>query len=42
MSDGKVHLAYELVLTNVSSVPFRVDSVEMHDAATETALVQQT
>jgi hypothetical protein len=35
MSDGKVHLAYELVLTNVAAVPFRVDGVEMHDAATQ-------
>jgi hypothetical protein len=35
MSDGKVHLTYELVLTNVAAVPFRVDGVEMHDAATQ-------
>jgi hypothetical protein len=35
ISDGKVHLAYELVLTNVTAIPFRVDSVEMHDAATQ-------
>src|SRR4051794_35837221 len=41
MSDAKVHLAYELVLTNVAAVPFRVDGVEMHDAATQ-ALVPGT
>lgn len=41
MSDAKVHLAYELILTNVASVPFRVDGVEMHDAATQ-ALVPGT
>ena len=41
MSDAKVHLAYELVLTNVTPVPFRVDGVEMHDAATR-ALVPGT
>jgi hypothetical protein len=41
MSDGRVHLTHELVLTNVSSVPFRVDGVELHDAATQ-ALVPGT
>jgi hypothetical protein len=41
MSDGKVHLAYELVLTNVATVSFRVDRMEMHDAATA-ALVPGT
>jgi hypothetical protein len=41
MSDGKVHLSYELVLTNVAAVPFQVDGVEMHDAATQ-ALVPGT
>ncbi len=34
MSDGKVHLTYELVLANASSLPMRVDGVELHDAAT--------
>lgn len=34
MSDGKVHLAYELAITNASSLPTRVDGVELHDAAT--------
>jgi biotin carboxyl carrier protein len=38
MSDGKVHLTYELVLTNVAPAPVRVDRIELHDAAT-TALV---
>jgi hypothetical protein len=34
MSDGTVHLAYELVLTNASPLPVRVDRIELHDAAT--------
>jgi hypothetical protein len=41
MTDGKVHLTYELVLTNAAPVPFRVDAIEMHDAATS-ALVPNT
>lgn len=34
MTDGQVHLTYELVLTNVAPAPVRVDRIEMHDAAT--------
>jgi hypothetical protein len=34
MTDGKVHLTYELVLTNVAPAPVRVDRIELHDAAT--------
>ncbi|MDD7934591.1 M23 family metallopeptidase [Actinomycetospora straminea] len=41
MTDGKVHLTYELVLTNVAPAPVRVDGVELHDAATS-ALVPGT
>jgi hypothetical protein len=41
MTDGKVHLTYELVLTNAAPIPFRVDTIEMHDAATS-ALVPNT
>ena len=33
-SDGKVHLAYELVLTNATAFPARIDQVEVRDAAT--------
>lgn len=41
MTDGKVHLTYELVLTNVAPAPVRVDRIELHDAATK-ALVPGT
>jgi hypothetical protein len=41
MTDGKVHLTYELVLTNVAPAPVRVDRIELHDAATS-ALVPGT
>ena len=41
MTDGKVHLTYELVLTNAAPIPFRVDKIELHDAATS-ALVPNT
>jgi hypothetical protein len=41
MTDGKIHLTYELVLTNAAPVPFRVDAIELHDAATS-ALVPNT
>ncbi|HEU4998858.1 MAG TPA: M23 family metallopeptidase [Lapillicoccus sp.] len=34
MTDGKVHLTYELVLTNVAPAPVRVDRIELQDAAT--------
>lgn len=34
MTDGRVHLTYELVLTNIAPAPVRVDRVELHDAAT--------
>ena len=34
MSDGKVHLTYELVLTNVAPASVRIDRVELNDAAT--------
>jgi hypothetical protein len=33
-TDGKVHLTYELVLTNVAPAPVRVDRIELHDATT--------
>jgi hypothetical protein len=36
MTDGKVHLTYELVLTNVAPAPVRVDRIELQDAATST------
>jgi hypothetical protein len=41
MTDGKVHLTYELVLTNVAHAPVRVDRIELHDAASA-ALVPGT
>ena len=41
MTDGKVHLTYELVLTNAAPIPFRVEKIELHDAATS-ALVPNT
>jgi hypothetical protein len=41
MSDGGVHLTYELVLTNVAPAPVRIDRIELHDAATA-ALVPGT
>jgi hypothetical protein len=41
MTDGKVHLTYELVLTNAAPIPFQVDKIELHDAATS-ALVPNT
>lgn len=34
MTDGQVHLTYELVLTNVAPAPVRVERIELHDAAT--------
>ncbi|MFB2598160.1 M23 family metallopeptidase [Herbiconiux sp. P17] len=38
-TDGKVHLAYELLLTNAVALPYAVDSLDIADAATgETVL----
>lgn len=33
MTDGTVHLTYELVLTNVAPAPVRVDTIALQDAA---------
>ncbi|GAA3627555.1 M23 family metallopeptidase [Microbacterium awajiense] len=33
-TDGKVHLAYELLLTNATALPFEVTSLEVADAST--------
>jgi len=42
MTDGKVHLTYELVLTNVAPAPVRIDRIELHDAATSALVPDST
>jgi peptidase M23-like protein len=41
-SDGRIHLAYELLLTNASALPVRISQVEVADAATHQALLNLT
>jgi hypothetical protein len=41
-SDGKVHLAYELVLTNAAPFPARIDKVEVLNAVTGRAVLVLT
>lgn len=41
-SDGKVHIAYELVLTDAAAFPARIDKVEVSDAATHRDLLVLT
>lgn len=41
-SDDKVHLAYELLLTNAFAVPITVSAVEVLDAATGSTVTQIT
>jgi hypothetical protein len=38
-SDGRIHLAYELLLTNVTAVPVRISQVQVLDASTRQALL---
>jgi hypothetical protein len=38
-SDGRIHLAYELLLTNASALPVKIDQVEVMDASTHQALL---
>ena len=41
-SDGKVHIAYELVLTNAAAFPARIDRVEVLNAVTGRAVLVLT
>lgn len=41
-SDGRIHLAYELLLTNVTAVPVRISQVQVLDASTHQALLNLT
>jgi Peptidase family M23 len=41
-SDGRIHLAYELLLLNVSALPVRIGQVEVLDASTHRALLNLT
>jgi Peptidase family M23 len=41
-SDGRIHLAYELLLTNVTAVPVRISQVQVLDASTRQALLDLT
>ena len=38
-TDGKLHLAYELLLTNAAATTVRIDRVEVLDAGTKQALL---
>jgi Peptidase family M23 len=38
-SDGRIHLAYELILTNASGLPFTLERLEMRDASTNRSLL---
>jgi Peptidase family M23 len=38
-SDGRIHLVYELLLTNAAALPVRISQVEVLDAATNQALL---
>ena len=41
-SDGRIHLTYELLLTNVTALPVRISQVEVLDASTHQALLNLT
>ena len=41
-SDGRIHLAYELLLTNVTALPVRISQVQVLDASTHRALLDLT
>ena len=41
-SDGRIHLAYELLLLNVTAVPVRISQVEVQDATTHQSLLDLT
>ncbi len=41
-SDGQIHLAYELLLLNVTALPVRVDQVQVLDASTHQAVLNLT
>ncbi len=41
-SDGRTHLAYELLLLNVTAMPVRISQVEVQDATTHQALLNLT
>ena len=41
-SDGRIHLAYELLLLNVTALPVRVDQVQVLDASTHQVLLNLT
>jgi hypothetical protein len=41
-TDGRIHLAYELLLTDVAGSPVRIDRVEIRDAATRAVLQTMT
>ena len=41
-SDGRIHLAYELVLLNVTALPVRVNQVQVLDASTHQAVLTLT
>ena len=38
-SDGRIHLAYELILTNPTTLPFSLEQLEILDAATNRSLL---
>ena len=41
-SDGRIHVAYELLLLNVTALPVRVDQVQVLDASTHEAVLNLT
>jgi hypothetical protein len=41
-TDGKVHLAYELLVTNATALPVRIDDVEVRDGRTHRPLLTLT
>lgn len=41
-SDGRIHLAYELLLTNPTALPVRISQVQVLDASTRRALLSLT
>jgi hypothetical protein len=41
-SDGRIHLAYELLLTNVTALPVRISQVQVLNAPTHQALLNLT
>ena len=38
-SDGKVHVAYELLITNAAALPVRIERIEARDAATQKSVL---